>query len=443
MNRPMVAIVGRPNVGKSTLFNRLIGEKRAIVEDLPGTTRDRIHADTSWKGHEFTLVDSGGLETRPESAIRQKVRDQVGMAIAAADVILFLVDTRDGITTVDEEIAEILRRAQKPIVLVANKVDSIKQQNDIYQFFELNLGEPVPISGYHGKAIDELLEKIITCLPDHLPPTTPVPETMKVAIVGRPNVGKSLLVNTILGEERVIVHDTPGTTRDAVDTVFHYNGETAVLIDTAGIRRSGRIEAGVERYGLLRAKQAIERADIAVLLVDAVEGIAAQDMHILGYVEKAGKGAMLAVNKWDLVEAKDEDAWTEVVRNKAKFMPYIEILFVSAKTGYGVEKILPTAKRIYAERFRLLLAPALKTLINEAVTTHLPPKKGKRKLKIFNAVQTGVNPPAFVFYVNDATLVHFSYRRYMEKRLRQSFGFQGTPLRLAFKNRGENPHGRT
>jgi len=436
MTRPIVAIVGRPNVGKSTLFNRLLGERRAIVEGLPGTTRDRIYADISWGGRELTLVDSGGLEPKPGSTIRQKVKEQVEIAIAEADLILFLVDSQEGVMPVDEEVVDILRRSQKPVMLVANKVDSSKQQSEVLQFYELGIGEPIPISAYHGRGIDELLEKATACLP-LLPPVSVEPELMKIAIVGRPNVGKSLLANTLLGEERLIVHEIPGTTRDSIDAVFRYDGESIVLIDTAGIRRRGRIEPGIERYSLARTLRAIDRADVALLLTDAVEGITAQDMHILGYIQQAYKGAILIVNKWDLAEVKDVTLWTEVVRQRTKFMPYVEVLFLSAKTGYGVEKVLPTAKRIYEERLKHLPSTLLDSMVKEAVAAHLPPKKGGKQLKIINAMQTGINPPTFVFYVNDAKLAHFSYRRYLENKLRQFFGFQGTPLRLLFKSRGK------
>ncbi len=436
MTKPIVAIVGRPNVGKSTLFNRLLGERRAIIEDLPGTTRDRIYADISWEGRELTVVDSGGLEPQPESTIKQKVKEQVEIAIAEADAILFLVDAQEGVMPVDEEIVDILRRSQKPVVLVVNKVDSTKQQSEVPQFYELGIGEPIPVSAYHGRGIDELLEKVTAGLPP-LPLVSAEPELMKIAIVGRPNVGKSLLANTLLGEERLVVHEIPGTTRDSIDIVFRYADESVILIDTAGIRRRGRIETGIERYSLERTLRAIDRADVALLLIDAVEGITAQDIHILGYIQQAYKGAILIVNKWDLVEVKDVTLWTEVIRQRTKFMPYIEILFLSAKTGYGVEKVLPAAKRIYEERLKHLPAPSLDSIVKEVVAAHLPPRKGTRRLKILNTRQTGVNPPTFVFYVNDAKLAHFSYRRHLENKLRQFFGFQGTPLRLLFKSRGE------
>jgi GTP-binding protein len=441
MNRPIVAIVGRPNVGKSTLFNRLLGERRAIIEDLPGTTRDRISADISWEGHDFVLVDSGGLETRPESTIRQKVREQVEAAIVQADLILFLVDAREGVVPVDEEVADTLRRSQKPVMLVANKMDKRGQQSDVFQFYELGMGEPIPVSAYHGRGIDELLEKVTAWLPPAAP-TPAEPELMKIAIVGRPNVGKSLLVNTLLGEDRLIVHDAPGTTRDTVDTLFRYDGESVVLIDTAGIRRRGHIQPGIERYSLARTQRAIERADIAILLVDAVEGMTAQDSHVLGYVQQAYKGAILAVNKWDLAESEDSELWIDAIRQRTKFMPYIEVLFISALTGYGVANILPTAKRVYEARFKLVPAASLDAMLREAVATHLPPKKGARKLTVTRATQTGTNPPSFSFSVNDASLVHFSYRRYLENRLRQAFGFQGTPLRLTFKSRSKKAQDR-
>ena len=436
MTIPIVAIVGRPNVGKSTLFNRLIGERKAIVEDLPGTTRDRLHADVTFRGRTFTLVDCGGLETKPDSPIGQAVKKQVEMAIDEADAVLFLVDARGGVTLADEEVVEILRLTRKPLVLAANKIDNFRQQEQLFQFYELCIGEPVPISAYHDKGIEEMLEKVIECLPPPAPAIEEL-EGMKIAIVGRPNAGKSMLINTLLGQERSIVNDVAGTTRDAIDSVLSYEDEKVVLIDTAGIRRRGRIEQGIEQYSSIRAIHAIERADIGMLLIDAVEGIKAQDAHILGYIKEAYKGAALIVNKWDLIENKDIDAWVELLREKIRFMPYIEILFISAKTGYGVEAVLPTARRIYEQRRRLLPSSLLRNFLKEAVETHLPPKKGTRVSKIIHMKQTGINPPTFVFKVNDAQLIHFSYQRYLENKLRQRFGFGGTPLRLIFKSRGE------
>ena len=440
MSKPIVAIVGRPNVGKSTLFNRLIGDRKAIVDDSPGTTRDLIYADTSWKGFELTLVDSGGLELKPDSNIRQMVKRQVETAIAVADVILFLVDAREGVIPADQEVVDLLRRSQKPIVLVANKIDDLGQQDQALQFYELNIGDPLAVSAYHAKGTEELLDKVVEYLPPP-PPISSEPESMKIAIVGRPNVGKSTLVNTLVGEERVIVDEIPGTTRDAIDIVLLHDGEKIALIDTAGIRRRGRIEQGIEQYSLIRALRAIDRADVALLLVDAVEGITAQDTHILGHIQQAHKGAVLIINKWDMAQSKDVDGWTETVRERTRFMPHMEILFLSAKTGDGVKEVLPAAKRVYEQRLKRLSTSSLDSFVKEIVAAHPPPKKGKRQLRILNVKQTGVNPPTFVFSVNDAKLAHFSYQRYLENRLRQIFGFQGTPLYLLFKSKGKKKHG--
>ena len=436
MPKPVVAIIGRPNVGKSTLFNRLLGKRKAIVEDLPGTTVDRIHSDISWEGRDLTLVDCGGLEANPGPAMRRKVRDQVERAIAGADLLLFLVDARDGVIPADGETADIVRRAGKPMMLVANKVEGPKQEAQVAQFYELGMGDPIPISAYHGHGIHELMQKVI----ERLPPPTPAvvePESMKIAIVGRPNVGKSLLLNTLLGEERVVVDEVPGTTRDTIDTILQYKGDKVTLIDTAGIRRRGRIDQGIEQYSSQRTADAIERADIALLVADAVEGITAQDVHILGYIHKAFKGAVLLINKWDLVETGDTSLWMEVVKRKTRFMPYIETHFISAKTGRGVDKILPLARRIYQERLRTLEPALLDSIVADAEAAKQSPKQGRRRLKVYKATQTGVNPPTFSFSVNDAKLVHFSYQRFLENKMRQYCGFKGTPLRLVFKGKGE------
>jgi GTP-binding protein len=436
MPKPVVAIIGRPNVGKSTLFNRLLGMRKAIVEDLPGTTVDRIHSDISWEGRDLTLVDCGGLEANPGPTMRRKVRDQVEKAIAGADLLLFLVDARDGVVPADGETADIVRRAGKPMMLVVNKVESPKQEAQVAQFYELGMGDPIPISAYHGHGIHELMQKVV----ERLPPPTPAvaePESMKIAIVGRPNVGKSLLLNTLLGEERVVVDEVPGTTRDTIDTVLQYKGERVTLIDTAGIRRRGRIDQGIERYSFQRTADAIERADIALLVVDAVEGITAQDIHILGYIHKAFKGAVLLVNKWDLVETGDTSLWMEVVKRKTRFMPYIETHFISAKTGRGVDKILPLARRIYEERIRRLDQDLLDSIVRDAEAAKQSPKQGRRRLKVYKATQTATNPPTFSFSVNDAKLVHFSYQRFLENKMRQYCGFKGTPLHLLFKSKAD------
>lgn len=440
MPRPLVAIIGRPNVGKSTLFNRLLGKRKAIVADLPGTTVDRIHSDISWEGHDLTLVDCGGLEARPGESIRRKVRDQVDKAVAESDLVLFLVDARDGVLPADQETADIIRRSRKPIMLVVNKVDTPRQEAQVAQFYELAMGDPIPISAYHGKGVHELMQKVVESLPAPAPAAAE-PEQLRIAIVGRPNVGKSLLLNTLLGEERVVVDETAGTTRDTIDTTLEYKGERVTLIDTAGIRRRGRIDQGIERYSSQRASDAIERADVALLVVDAVEGITAQDVHILGYIHKAFKGAVLLVNKWDLAEVKDTAEWMEVLKRKTRFMPYIETLFISAKTGQGVNKILPLAGRIYQERLRRLDPALLDTIVMDAEAAKQSPKQGLRRLKVHRATQTGVNPPTFTFLVNDARLVHFSYQRFLENKIRQYCGFGGTPLRLVFKGKTEKKKG--
>jgi len=436
MPKPIVAIVGRPNVGKSTLFNRLVGKRLAIIEDEPGTTRDRLYADIAWRDSSLTLIDTGGLFPIPPSELAQRVKEQVEVAIEEADVIIFLVDVVDGGTIMDKEIAEILRRCDKPVMLAANKADNERRHSEALQFYELALGDPLPISAYHDIGIDELLDKVVDNLP-FFPPEEEL-EMMKVAIVGRPNVGKSMLLNAILGQERAIVTDTPGTTRDAIDTIFEYNGDCMLLIDTAGIRRRGRIEGGIERYSVARALRAIGRADVALLLTEATEAITAQDAHIAGYIQQAFKGMVLVVNKWDLVEeVADRRQYATEIQQKLKFMPYTPILFVSAKFGRGVENVLTAAREVFEERKKRVPTSLLNTVIRDAVAAHAPPSVGGKRLKILYATQAEKSPPTFVLFVNDASLMHFSYQRYLENRLRQSFGFQGTPLRLIFKRRGE------
>jgi len=432
-----VAIVGRQNVGKSTLLNRLAGKRIAIVEDLPGTTRDRVVADVSWEGTEFTLVDTGGLEIRPHSTIAQGVKEQVEVAIADADVVIFLVDVRDGVMPSDLEVADMVRRESKPLVLVANKADNDKLETQAVEFHELGLGEPLAISAYHGRGTAELLDRISALLP--VPsPVEAEPQLMKVAIVGRPNVGKSMLLNTLLGEERAIVDQTPGTTRDAIDTLLDFEGQSVLLIDTAGIRRRGRLGTGVERYSVIRALRAIDRADVALLLLDATELSTAQDTHIAGYIQQAAKGIVLVVNKWDLITNKSKPEWNRYIRSQLKFMPYAPVLYVSAKFGQGVEGVMPQVCQVYQERLKRLPTPQVNTVIHQAAAAHSLPRRGSKQLKILHVTQAEVNPPTFVFFVNDAKLVHFSYRRYLENKLRETFGFAGTPLRLVFKNRGES-----
>ncbi len=435
MGKPIVAIVGRQNVGKSTLFNRVAGKRIAIVEDLPGTTRDRILADVSWRDTEFTIVDTGGLEPKPQSSLAQRVKEQVEVAITEANVIVFLVDVSAGVTPYDSEIADMLRQTNKPILLVANKADNARLEGEATEFYELGLGEPLAISAYHDQGIADLLDRIIALLPASSPVEAKA-EIIKVAIVGRPGVGKSMLLNALLGEERTIVGDTPGTTRDAIDTLLDFDGQSVLLIDTAGIRRRGQLGVGVERHSASRAVQAIGRADIALLVLDASEQLAAQDMHVAGYIQQAVKGIVLVVNKWDLVADKNIIEYDKYIRSQFKFMPYAPIIYTSAKLGEGVEKILPQVRQVYQERLKRLPASLVNSVVQKAAADRDLPRAGSKRLKILSATQSGINPPTFVFSVNDAKLIHFSYQRYLENKLRQSFGFVGTPLLLVFKTRG-------
>jgi GTP-binding protein len=436
MTKPIVAIVGRPNTGKSTLLNRIAGKPLAIIEDEPGTTRDRNLADVSWGGTEFTLVDTGGLEMKPSSNIAKGVKAQIQTAMKEADVIIDLVDAKDGVTPADEEVADRLRKANKPVILAANKADNERLETAALEFYELGLGEPLAISAHHGRNVAELLDKIITLLPAR-EKVEPAPEPIKVAIVGRPNVGKSMLLNALTGDERVIVDEIPGTTRDAVDTRFDFNEQSVLLIDTAGIRRRGKIKGGVEKYSVLRSTRAIDRADIVLLVLDASEISTAQDTHIAGYVHEAAKGMIIIVNKWDLIENKDSARWNKLIESEFKFAHYAPILYTSAKTGRGVDKIMPEVNRVYRERQKRPATAVVNSVIQQAVASHNRPRNRNQQLKIFYATQAEVNPPTFIFFTNNATLINFSYKRYLENQLRQAFGFNGTPLRLIFKTRGE------
>jgi GTP-binding protein len=434
MTKPVVAIVGRQNVGKSTLLNRLAGKRIAIVDDVPGTTRDRIMADVSLAGGDFTVVDTGGLEPSPGSAMAQVVNQQVEVATREADAIIFLTDVRDGVTPVDLEIADRLRKAGKPVVLAANKADNDRSEGGVVEFYELGLGEPVAISAYHGRGISELSERVGALLPP-VAPADAGPEAIKVAIVGRPNVGKSTLLNALLGDERAIVDSAPGTTRDAIDTLVDFEGKSVLLIDTAGIKRRGRIGGGVGQYSVIRSLKAIERADIALLVLDAEQLVTAQDMHIAGYIQQAAKGIIIVVNKWDLVQGGDIASYDRYVKGQFRFMTYAPVLCVSAKLGRGVNKIMPQVVQISKERRRRLSTAQVNSVVQEAVASHGLPRKGNRQLKVLYATQAEVNPPTFVFFVNYPKLVHFSYQRYLENRLRRAFGFSGTPLRFVFKAR--------
>ncbi|MEE8420084.1 MAG: ribosome biogenesis GTPase Der [Dehalococcoidales bacterium] len=437
MSKTLVAIVGRQNVGKSTLLNRVAGKRLAIVEDLPGTTRDRVFAGVSWRGSEFTLVDTGGLEPGTQSVMSLDVEEQVAVAIDEADVIIFLVDVKSGVIPSDFEVGDMLRRVTKPVILVANKADNSRLEAMAVEFYQLGLGEPMVISAHHGLGTTELLDRVVSLLP----PTSPAEAEsgiLKIAIVGRPNVGKSMLLNALVGEKRSIVHEVPGTTRDAVDTLFEFDGHEMLLIDTAGIRRRGRLGRGIEFYSVIRSLRAIDRADVVLLVMDAGELVTAQDMHVSGYIQQAVKGVILVVNKWDLVTEKNQDEWNTAIRAQFRFMAYAPVLYLSAKFGQGVEQILPQASRIYQERQKRLPTAQVNNVIQQAIAGHNLPRIGRKRLKILYVTQTEVSPPTFVFFVNDAKIIHFSYQRFLENKLREAFGFAGTPIRLTFKSRGES-----
>jgi len=429
--KPVVAIVGRANVGKSTLFNRLAAKPVAIVEGISGTTRDRVFADVQCGGREIILIDTGGLEIKPDSSLAQKIKQQVGLAISEADVIIFLVDVRDGVIAADQEIAGLLRSSQKPVILAANKVDNLKLESQVADFYQLGFGTPLAISAYHARGMNNLVRDVTS----HLPQPSLIPTKTrgaKLAIVGRPNVGKSMLLNAILGEDRAIVDDVPGTTRDALDTILHYGGHEILLIDTAGIRRRTRVDTNVEYYSSIRALRAVNRADIALLVIDASELITAQDMRIASYIREVFKGVVLVVNKWDLIPRERREMYAQQIKQQLNFMPYVPIVYASAKFGQGINEIIPQALRIFQERQKQLSDPVVDTFIKGAAAAHKPPQVGSRRLKIFHVHQAEVDPPTFVFSVNDPHLVSTPYERYLENRLRQIFGFYGTALRFIF-----------
>jgi GTPase len=452
--KPLVALVGRPNVGKSTLFNRLIGERKSVTSDIPGTTRDRILGDSEWNGITFTVVDTGGIEvyqprggrnTSPlaEGSIDfvQEIKTQAMIAIEEADVIIMLVDAVSGVTAADEEIAEILRRADKPVAIAANKADNEKREFDAIEFYALGIGEDVfPISALHGTGTGDLLDAVVKAFPRAPEEDYEAEDTsLKIAIVGRPNVGKSSLVNRLLGEERVIVSPVAGTTRDAIDTKMTWEGMEITLIDTAGIRRRGSIEPGIEQFSVIRAHKALERADVALLLIDGVEGITMQDLHVGGMVQEAFRSVVIIVNKWDAVE-KDEHTmveFTKEIRHRFDFLDYAPILFISAKTGQRIHQVLQTAARVQEERLIRVPTSKVNAVLRAAVEYHAPPTHKGKRLKLYYGTQVRVDPPVFLFHVNDPELVHFTYRRFLENRLREEFGFLGTPIRLSFRPRGE------
>ncbi len=436
--KPVVAIVGRPNVGKSTLFNRLVGGRHAIVEDIAGTTRDRLYGEVQLGRLSFAVIDTGGLVPAADEGYPAMIRHQVETAVAEAEVILFLVDVASGCTSADEEIAQLLRQTDKPVLLVANKADNDRRREAAAEFYELAMGDPILVSAYHAIGVGDLRERLEELLPP-VEPEAP-PETLRLAIVGRPNVGKSALVNAILGQERVLVSEEPGTTRDAVDTPFEYGGQKLVLIDTAGIRRRGKVTRGIEQYSVMRAQEALERADIGLLVVDASEGLTAQDLHIAGYITDAHKGLIVVPNKWDLVEDTEEsrERFANRELRRFRFAPWAPLAFVSAKTSLNIDGLLDLALEVHETRGQRVPTPKLNAVIQKAVAAHRPPSKGQRALRILYVTQAEVNPPTFVFFVSDASLLHFSYKRYMEKAVRKAFGFEGTAIRLIFRSKSRD-----
>ncbi|HKM17640.1 MAG: ribosome biogenesis GTPase Der [Firmicutes bacterium] len=434
MAKPIAAIVGRTNVGKSTLFNRIARERIAIVHDQPGVTRDRIYCEVEWLTKEFILVDTGGIETGEDTITRQ-IRVQAEMAIEEADVIIFVVDGREGLTAADEEIAQQLRKASKKVILCVNKVEDFTLSPAIAaDFWALGLGEPVTVSAEHGMGIGDLLDHVVADFPDSDPKVDPA---LKIAVTGRPNVGKSTLINQFVGEQRVIVSDVPGTTRDAIDTSFTYNGQEFILIDTAGMRRKKKVESGVEHYSVLRALRAIDRSDIVFLMLDAQEGVTEQDQRIAGYIHENGKGCAIIVNKWDLVkkETNTMREYEQEILAKLQFLSYAPVEFISALTGKRVHKLIDLAISIAGQRSLRIPTGRLNEIIQDAVAMHQPPSDKGVRLKVFYAVQVQVNPPVFLIYVNHSQLMHFSYLRYLENCLRAEYGFQGTPIILSVKER--------
>ena len=439
MSRPIVAVVGRPNVGKSTLFNRLAGERISIVQDTPGVTRDRIYADVDWLNYKFTLIDTGGMEPGAEDIILRQILTQAQIAIETADVIIFVTDVKQGVTEADAQVANIFRRTKKPVVLAVNKVDDMRKENlDVYEFYSLGIGEVYPISAGQALGLGDMLDAVCAHFPEGAE-NAEDEDVIKVALIGKPNVGKSSLINRILGEDRLIVSNIPGTTRDAIDTPFELDGQKYVLIDTAGMRRKSKIKEDIEKYSIIRAVAAVERCDVAVLVIDAQEGITDQDAKIAGIAHERGKAAIIAVNKWDAIE-KDDKTMNKFLKDIATdlaYMSYAPRVFISALTGQRVIKMLDTVKEVYANNCLRVSTGVLNDVLVEAMAMQQPPAEKGRQLKIYYMTQVGVKPPTFVIFVNDRELMHFSYRRYIENQLRQNFGFKGTPIHFVVRQKGD------
>ena len=437
MSRPIVAVVGRPNVGKSTLFNVLAGQQISIVKDTPGVTRDRIYADVNWLDMQFTLVDTGGIEPESQDLILSQMREQAEMAIATADVIIFLTDVRQGLVDADFKVATMLRKSGKPIVLVVNKVDNFdKFMMDTYEFYNLGLGDPMPISAASRLGLGDMLDEVAKHF-NKEEVEEEEDERPKIAVVGKPNVGKSSLINKLVGENRVIVSNIAGTTRDAVDTPVMYNGREYVLIDTAGVRRKSKIKEELERYSIIRTVSAVERADVVVLMIDAVEGVTEQDAKIAGIAHERGKGMIIAVNKWDAIEKNDKTIYkfSEEVREKLSFMPYAELIFISAKTGQRLPKLFETIDAVIENCALRVATGVLNEILSEATAMKQPPSDKGKRLRLYYITQVAVKPPTFVIFINDKELTHFSYTRYIENRIREAFGFKGTPIRFIYRER--------
>lgn len=438
--KPIVAVVGRPNVGKSTLFNALAGEKIAIVKDTPGITRDRIYTDVTWLDRAFTLIDTGGIEPDSSDIILSQMRDQAQIAIDTADVILFIVDVKQGLVDSDMKVADMLRKSRKPVLLVVNKVDDFhKFMLDTYEFYNLGIGDPIPISAANRLGIGDMLDKVIEHFDDEKMEEEEEDDRPKIAIVGKPNVGKSSLINKLIGENRVIVSDIAGTTRDAIDTPVKFNGREYVFIDTAGLRRKNKVKEDLEHYMIIRTVSAVERADVVVLVIDANEGVTEQDAKIAGIAHERGKGFIVAVNKWDLIEKNDKTIYrfTEKVRSTLSFMPYAEMLFISAKTGQRIGKLYETIDAVIENCSLRVATGVLNEIMSEAVAMQQPPSDKGKRLRLYYITQVSVKPPTFVIFVNDKQLMHFSYTRYIENQIRNAFGFKGTPLKFIIRERNE------
>lgn len=439
MSKPIVAIVGRPNVGKSTLFNALAGEKISIVKDTPGVTRDRIYADVNWLSHTFTLIDTGGIEPESKDIILSQMREQAQIAIDTADVIIFITDVRQGLVDSDSKVADMLRRSKKPVILVVNKVDNFeKHLLDTYEFYNLGIGEPVPISASGKLGIGDMLDEVVSHFDPEMTDESE-DDIPKIAVIGKPNVGKSSIVNKLLGENRVIVSDIAGTTRDAIDTVIEHNGKEYTFIDTAGLRRKSKVKEELERYSIIRTVTAVDRADMAILVIDAVEGVTEQDAKIVGIAHDRGKGIIIAVNKWDAIEKDDKTIYkfTNRVRETLSFIPYAEILFISAETGQRLGRLFDTIDMVLENQTMRVQTGVLNEIMTEAVALQQPPSDKGKRLKLFYITQVSVKPPTFVIFVNDKELMHFSYTRYLENRIRDTFGFRGTSLKFIIRERKE------